>query len=384
MRFNDFLPQAVTVNATERWRTVLGAVVGLLLIGLVSRFIDGNLGGSGSGAFPLGLAAPLGASALLVFAVPASPMAQPWAVVGGNVVSALVGVACAHWAGQPLIAGPLALGLSIAAMFALRCLHPPGGAMALLAVLGHTTGFAFALFPVFTGSFLLVLAAIVYNTLTGRTYPPIRPTPGAATGILDAARRFTSADIDAVLANYNQVLDVSRGDLENLLQQAQAVAYRRGLGEIRCAQVMSRNVVKAQFGDSLSHAWALMRQHGIKALPVVDRANRIVGIVTTSDFLRHADTALLSGLGIGLGERLRDFVRPSGKSSSDRPEVVGQIMTRTVRVASADRHIVDLVPLFSQHGHHHIPIVDGEKRLVGIITQTDVVRALFRAVEPVA
>ena len=383
MRFNDFFPQAVTVNAKERWRTVLGAALGLWVTALVGRLISHSMGASvGGSAYALGLAAPMGASAVLVFAVPASPMAQPWAVVAGNFVSALVGVACALWIGAPWIAAPLAVGLSIAAMFALRCLHPPGGAMALLAVLGNGTDFGFALFPVFTGSLLLVLAGIAYNTLTGRAYPPGRPGPGPAAGVQDAARRFTSADIDAVLANYNQVLDVSRGDLENLLQQAEGLAYRRSLGEIRCAQVMSKNVVKAQFGDALSHAWALMRQHGIKALPVVDRANRIVGIVTKSDFLRHADAALHGGLGLGLGERLREFVRPSGKSSTDKPEVVGQIMSRTVRVASADRHIVDLVPLFSEHGHHHIPIVDADKRLVGIITQTDVVRALFRAVEP--
>jgi CBS domain-containing membrane protein len=69
---------------------------------------------------------------------------------------------------------------------------------------------------------------------------------------------------------------------------------------------------------------------------------------------------------------------------SSKPEVVGQIMTRQVRVASEERPMVELVPLFSEGGHHHIPIIDGERRLTGMITQSDFVRALYRAVGPEA
>ncbi len=377
MWFKNLWPPAVQVNAQERWRSALGAALGLLVLGALSRVLGEPVGTQ------WGLIAPLGASAVLLFALPASPMAQPWAVVVGNAASALVGICCARWVPNALLAAPLAVGLAIGAMFMLRCLHPPGAAMALLAVLGQHTAFSFALMPVLGASLLLVLVAALYNTATGRPYPhlsphvsPQVPPPGAGSAI-ESARQFSHADLDAVLANYNQVLDVSRGDLEALLQSAEALSYQRRLGEIRCAQVMSQEVVTVQFGDALADAWTLMRQRRIKALPVVDKARRVVGILTMSDFLRHADMQVLDGL----GGRLREFVRPTGRSSSAKPEAVGQIMSRTVRVASSDRFIVDLIPLFSQHGHHHIPIVDAEKRLVGIITQTDVVRALFRAVE---
>ncbi|MDX2396489.1 CBS domain-containing protein, partial [Streptomyces sp. DK15] len=120
----------------------------------------------------------------------------------------------------------------------------------------------------------------------------------------------------------------------------------------------------------------LMRQRRIKALPVVDRARRIVGIVTVADFMRHADLDRHHGI----GDRLRAMVQRVASSHSEQPEVVGQIMTRTVRVASADRPLVDLVPLFSEGGHHHIPIIDHAQRLVGIVTQSDLVGALYRAV----
>ncbi len=100
-----------------------------------------------------------------------------------------------------------------------------------------------------------------------------------------------------------------------------------------------------------------------------------MGIVTLTDFLHHANM----DWHVGLGQRLWEFLRPSGLETTAKPEAVGQIMSRRVRVARVDRALVDLVPLFSEHGHHHIPIVDLENRLVGIITQTDMVRALFRS-----
>jgi len=78
---------------------------------------------------------------------------------------------------------------------------------------------------------------------------------------------------------------------------------------------------------------------------------------------------------------MRSLVRTSTSVHTDKPEVVGQIMTRKVRVASTDRPIVDLLPLLSDGGHHHVPIIDGEGRLAGIITQTDLIRTLYTAVE---
>jgi CBS domain-containing membrane protein len=366
-----FWPAPIAVNAQERFRAVMGAVVGVFFAAWLSHWL------AGASSLVPWLVAPIGASAVLVFGVPASPLAQPWAVVGGNTVSALVGIACAHWIPDPALAGAVAVSLAIALMFGLRCLHPPGGAMALIAVLTHASSFHWALFPALTNSALLVLAGMAYNTATGRRYPhvhvPLR-TPGTGSD----QSRFSKADIDVVLARYNQVLDISRDDLENLLQETEMEAYRRQLGEIRCADIMSRTLISVEFGTSLQEAWTLIRKHRVKALPVVDKLNRIVGIITLSDFMRHANVDLHEGF----GERLREFVRRTVTMHSDKPEVVGQIMTRQVRVASEDRHVVELMPLFSDDGHHHIPIIGEKNKLVGIITQSDFVKALHKAVQP--
>jgi CBS domain-containing membrane protein len=363
----SWLPARTNVNTRERLRAVGGAGLGLLLTVLILQVAEPDSGGQW-------LIAPLGASAVLVFALPASPLAQPWPVIAGNMFSALVGVACARWMPDGAWVGPAATALAIALMFALRCLHPPGGAVALLVALNHTTHFPFALHPVLINSVLLVLAGVVYNSLTGRRYPHVQLAPRTPS----ADARFSSADVDAVLARYNQVLDISRDDLESLIRETELESYRRRLGTVRCVDIMSPNPVVAEFGTPLQEAWALMQARRIKALPVTDRTRRVVGIVTQADFFRHIDLDHHDGL----AGRLRDFIRATRTVVSSKPEVVGQIMTRQVRVASEDRPMVELVPLFSEGGHHHIPIIDGERRLTGMITQSDFVRALYRAVGP--
>ncbi|VEA74072.1 HPP family [Serratia rubidaea] len=88
------------------------------------------------GSVNLWFVAPMGASAVLLFAVPASPLAQPWSIVGGNLVAALIGVSCGKLIGDPGLACGVAACLAIGVMFKLRCLHPPSGAVALTAILG--------------------------------------------------------------------------------------------------------------------------------------------------------------------------------------------------------------------------------------------------------
>jgi CBS domain-containing membrane protein len=356
------------VSSREIGRAALGSAVGILVASLVAHALAPGLPA-------LGLIAPMGATAVLVFAVPASPLAQPWPAVAGNTVSALVGALCARYTGDLGLAAPLAVGLAIAAMFALRCLHPPGGATALLAALSGVEP-GFALSPVLMDTLVIVLVGVAYNRLTGRAYPhtlPLRPAAPAPAG---APARFSAADLDAALAHYDQVLDISRQDLEQLLQFAESAAYERKFGELRCRDVMSTPPLTVPFGCTLEEAWRLMRERRIKALPVVDRAQRIVGIVTVADFMKHADFASIEGL----GARLRSLIRASGLTHDDKPHVVGQIMTRQVRIASADRYISELLPLFSEAGHHHIPVLDEERRVVGVITQSDLIRALHRTV----
>jgi CBS domain-containing membrane protein len=120
------------------------------------------------------IVAPLGASAVLVFAVPSSPMAQPWPVVGGNIISSLVGVAVFRAIPDLVIAAGVAVGAAILMMSLLRCLHPPGGASALTAVIGshavHMSGYEFAFMPVGINSIVLVGIAMLFHRMSGYSY----------------------------------------------------------------------------------------------------------------------------------------------------------------------------------------------------------------------
>lgn len=373
---HHLLPDAFLVDRYEKLRTCCGALIGILITGLVSYMVLGR-----SIALPF-LIAPMGASAVLLYAVPNSPMAQPWAVIGGNVVSAAMGVAAAKLITDPPLAAAVGVSAAIAAMFLLRCMHPPGGAAALTAVLGDTViqeqGFNYALSPVALNATVMVLVAIVFNNLVRRQYPyapqPAK-RPQQTTDVAPSDRvGVTPEDLNAVLREYNQVLDISQEELTTLLMQAEQQAYRRRSGEITCADIMSRDVITVEKDTPLEEAWSLMRQHRIKALPVTDAGRHVIGIVTKSDFMKHAGLEELENFGL----RFRNFVRRSLRPGWEQAELVGQIMTQPAKTAQASDHIVELVPVLSDGGFHHLPIVDEENRLVGIVTQSDLVAALYR------
>ncbi len=131
------------------------------------------------------LIASMGASSVLLFAVPHSPLTQPWPVIGGHTVAALIGITCAQSIADPLLSAPLSVALAIITMHYLRCLHPPGGGTALAAVIGgpniHALGYQFVLTPVLLNAAILLLTAIVVNyAFPWRRYPAYfrkRPAP---------------------------------------------------------------------------------------------------------------------------------------------------------------------------------------------------------------
>ncbi|OYY84365.1 MAG: hypothetical protein B7Y34_00710, partial [Methylophilales bacterium 16-45-9] len=115
----QFTPAATVISNRERLRSAVGAFAGIALTSAISYWFIQD-----AHAIPY-LIAPMGASAVLLFAVPSSPLAQPWSVLGGNTVAAIIGVTCALWITHPMLSAAIAVGLSILIMLYLRCLHPP-------------------------------------------------------------------------------------------------------------------------------------------------------------------------------------------------------------------------------------------------------------------
>ncbi|WP_325101055.1 HPP family protein [Paraburkholderia kururiensis] len=375
--FASFMPATVAIRWSERVRSAVGALVGIALTGTAMRLLlpasEVNV--------PL-LVAPMGASAVLLFGVPASPLAQPWSIMGGNLVSAVVGVTCATLIANPVYAAATAVALAICAMFALRCVHPPSGAVALTAVLGgpaiHALGYGFVLAPIATQSAVLLGAAIVYHNLTGHRYPhaaPKQDRPVRAPGVPAPAQTFARADLEAVLRGRSELLDIDTGDLEALLRDVQLQAWSRSFDELTCADVMSRDVVTVSSGTSAWAALKRLERYNIKALPVVDERRHVAGIVTRADLARArprkstgwwgTSMALVPGFG--------------GRApAAQRAATAGSLMSRSVHTVHVSTPIADLVPVFAHYGHHHIPVLDNERRLAGIITQADLIAGLYR------
>ena len=218
-----FKPILAGAQLWPRLVSVLGATIGIaltMLICLQFPIVYADL--------PI-IVAPIGASAVLVFAVPSSPLAQPWSVVGGNILSTLVGVAAAQVIPDTALAAGVAVGGAILVMSLCRCLHPPGGAAALTAVIGsesiHAAGYAFAFAPVGINSIALVSIAMMFHRMSGHSYPhqPIAlPVPDVA-----AKSPIDMDDIDLALAEMDESFDISREDLQQLLTQAELHAMQR-------------------------------------------------------------------------------------------------------------------------------------------------------------
>ena len=358
MQFRDFLPVSTNTSVKESCYGALGALVGLLGTALLCRW--------GLGLEVHWLIAPMGASAVLLFAAPASPLAQPWSILVGNGVSALMGVLSASLVQDLTIASALAVMLAIAAMFLTRSLHPPGGAVALTAVIGgegiRALGVGYVLLPVLLNSSLLLAMGLFYNRLLGRRYPhtgKVAPNRHQTADPQPSERLATQAmDIDFALEKHGELLDINRQDLQELLQEAQLHALRERVGTVRCQDVMSRDLVVTAPAASAMAAWHLLSRHQIKALPVADEEGRLFGIITLHDLM------------IDRAER-------QPRSQADLEGLtVADLMTREVQTARRYQPLYDLVEAFSDGGLHHMPVVEGDQ-LVGIITQSDMVAALF-------
>lgn len=344
-----FHPILAGATLRDRLLACLGALVSIALTGLLC----GALFGEGS-HLPL-IVAPMGASAVLLFAVPASPLAQPWSIIGGNTISAIMGVAAASLIRDPIIATGVGVSLAIAAMSFTRCLHPPGGAAALTAVLGGPVvaswGMLFPFVPVALNSCLLVALGLVFHKLSRHNYPHVvaAPVNTHLTADRPPTERvgFQEEDLDAALAKFNETFDIDRADLARLLRQVEFEAVARSNAEIRCADIMSRDVIAIDADATVEQARWLLLNHNIRTLPVRDEAGKLIGTVGLREL------ALASG---SLERRVSPAV-----------------------TAHADDVAMGLLPDLTDGRTHAVIIVDKERRIRGLISQTDLLSAVARA-----
>ncbi|NJX15193.1 HPP family protein [Tamlana crocina] len=158
------------VDYKEKFWSFIGAFVGIGLIAVTQSYFLPEV----ESLFLIG---SFGASSVLIYGEIQSPLAQPRNLIGGHIISAIIGVSVAKLFPDVLwLAASLAVGLSIVVMQYTKTLHPPGGAAALIAVIGgekiQSLGYWYVLAPVLTGTLILLVVALVFNNITSnRSYP---------------------------------------------------------------------------------------------------------------------------------------------------------------------------------------------------------------------
>lgn len=217
-----FKPHPSLTSTSEKMLSGLAGGTAILLLMLLLQSLPQS-------HLSLFIVASMAASATLLYATPHSPLAQPWNLVGGHIVSALAGLTCSWLIPEPVIAAGAAVGSAIMLMEFLRCLHPPSAATSLMMVLGgsqlHQLDWQTALYIVAlnTGiSFLLALA--INNLLPGRRYP-LRSVPQQPKPLPPAAIEL--ADIEWALQQIDSEIDVSEDDLAEIYRLAQQRAQTR-------------------------------------------------------------------------------------------------------------------------------------------------------------
>ena len=198
------------VSWREKLVSVAGGALALLAVLLISEHV---LGAEGARI----VVASMGASAVLLFAVPHGALSQPWPLVGGHLIAALIGVTSAELIHQRELAAAVAVGLTIGAMHQFKCIHPPGGATALTAVIGgdaiRSLGYEFVLRPVLVNVVVILAVAVLFNgRFPWRRYPSHRsrtaPPP---------PRGLDHASVVAALRSLDSFIDITEDDLTKLV-----------------------------------------------------------------------------------------------------------------------------------------------------------------------
>ena len=361
-------------SPAEALRAGIGALVGLGVAGLflLSPRADLTLG--------LYLIAPFGATSVLVFAVPNSPLAQPWSAVVGNGAAALVGVLACMLIPDDTLRIALAVGLSVALMIPLRAVHPPAGAVAMTAAMNPEAidrlGFGFVLAPVLAGTLILVAIAMIYARATGRHYPFRQFDDPGPHGTADPAPierlGLTRDELSDILQRYRQSLNLGVEDLARLIGAAELQAASHRTGPLTASDIMSRDLVTVAPDTRLREVARIFRQHDFTSLPVVEAGDIFRGVIFQIHLIRRAQEDAFRH-----DHRLIAAMARLFEGRADQPTQAGQIMQTDPPTAAPGTPLGALLPMLASGHCDAVPVLDGP-RIIGIVTQTDLIAAFAR------
>lgn len=340
-------PAMGATGSPELARATVGTALGIALTDLLLwslRHMTPVLpGGTGDPRYELILVSPFAATLFLILTVPNSPLAQPWSVIVGNTLGVACGVLCVLVLPYPVLAAAVAVGLSVVVMASARALHPPGAAMALNAVLLHfsgaETGVTFVLATVTLGSVFLVLFGLVFNPMTGRTYP-FR----LADQTLPAERQ----SLEAILERLKLSANIGVTDLSRLIATVEAEATAQYLGSMKVESFMTRAPITISAQAPKDEIVDTFRNHAVRTIPVVDEMGRYLGLL------------------------------PQLAMLDVRADVTAGELVEDVATLGPDAGMTSVLPLIL-HGRIRVVPVVRDDQLLGIVTRSDLITMLSRA-----
>ncbi|WP_295533858.1 HPP family protein [uncultured Thioclava sp.] len=344
-----------------------GAIGAGLAIFLVTFVVDTLPHSRQAGIY---LVSSFASTAVLLFVLPNSPLAQPWASMMGMLISAVVPILVLQMIPPPYADG-LAVAAAIATMMAARALHPPAAGIALLVVLEHEAGrhlgLEFAIFPIATLTGVLIVFAMIYNRLFGISYPtrPLSSTSDQNMRTRGPARTLSQRDLADLLVEFNHSANLAPADLARLMAAAEHRAAEALLAGTRVRDIMTHNPVTVTPEAPLSEIVRKMTTLNVHTLPVVDSLGYYLGLVDQHD---------------ALDELFKEFdlLRRPFRFRAAPPEAEARAIFHTeVQTVEGDTPVGTLLERLARREARVVPVTEAG-HLKGILTRTDIMTLLLK------
>ncbi len=226
---------------------------------------------------------------------------------------------------------------------------------------------------------MLALALLINRFILKHSYPlpiPTSPLKSQPNTLPTHLINIEEADIEKALSDLNLVVDIGSDELRKILTHLQLSSLQKNLGKLSCGDIMADNITTVGYDTTVETAWSLILDKQLKALPVLDQSQRVIGIVTRQDFLKNIKLTSYAKL----EKRWLTFIKPSANIQTNKPEFIGHIMNKKVKTLTSDADISKLLPLILDEGHQQIPIVNHKGRLIGMVFENQLMTALFNQV----
>jgi CBS domain-containing membrane protein len=216
-----------------------------------------------------------------------------------------------------------------------------------------SAGFLFPFVPVGLNSLLLVALGLLFHKVSRHTYPHLASAPppnmhGTADISPELRAGFKPEDISKALEVLKESFDISPEDLDSLLRQVELQALLRTHGNVACEDIMSRDVVTVGVWDKVELAQTRLLKHNVRTLPVIDRQGHLVGTIG-----------------------LREILDKAGDMS---------VRMSPASTASAQTPAIAMLPTLTDGRTHAVIVIDNDRTIAGLITQTDLLAAIAKLI----